>query len=94
VGVGPVEGPVACYDGFLRYHRLLQRSLLRRSLEVRSDGNGRLVSAGRVREDKNGLSEVDDLLLGKQDGGGYKGSHSKTAALVTTSHNLLIPINF
>jgi len=34
------------------------------------------------------------LLLDKQDGGGYKGSHSKTAALVTTSHNLLIPINF
>jgi hypothetical protein len=27
------------------------------------------------------------LLLDKQDGGGYKGSHLKTAALVTTSHN-------
>ena len=27
------------------------------------------------------------LLLDKKDGGGYKGSHSKTAALVTTSHN-------
>ena len=34
------------------------------------------------------------IAFGKQEGGGYKDDRSKTAALVTTSHNLLIPINF
>jgi len=34
------------------------------------------------------------IAFSKQEGCGYKDDRSKTAALVTTSHNLLIPINF
>jgi len=51
------------------------------------------VSGTAVREEAHAYI-IKDLQSLSRKGDAYNVSHSKTAALVTTSHNLLIPINF